>query len=425
MPGSVLAGAAGRLRRLSSRSRAGEDGAWHRTWTLIALLSLVLCGPTFAQRKNDPANCPYCQNDPALMQAAGILSHGGFEFGNSDTKTIDGQLATSDIRWIESAHFEIGFALGTHKVRQEEKEKLRAELARLAETLPAIDSKEKMIDPWLRSHLYAQRAEDAWKRFQALMKVENADFPDGKKAYDRTGKFMGSGPYMGQKGKYEVLVTPSEAALVSYLQQNFGLLVKKTQRWNLPDKDSLSVTINGNEDNLREDEALHAHMVFNVTINLLDGYKHYSYDKPIWIREGLAHFVEREISQKFNSFDSSEGAVADVSRKSKWEPEVRKLISTGKAPRMAELVGMQDYSELTLPKHFTTWSMIDFLVKTNPDGFACLNDAISGLLNDKGIPDGSPLPDVQRAKFKECLGFSYAEFDTKWAEWVMASYGSL
>ena len=394
-------------------------------FALAAHALLVGAAPGFAQRKNDPASCPYCNNDPALMQKAGIVSHGGFEFGNSDTKKVDEQLATSDIRWIESAHFEIGFALGVHKVKQEEKEKIRGELARLAELLPAVDVKEKMLDPWLRSHLYAQRAEDAWKRFQTLMKVEDKDFPDGKKPYDPAAKYMGSGPYLGQKGKYEVLVVPSEAALVAYLQQNFGLLVKKTQRWNLPDKDSLSVTINGNEDNLREDEALHAHMVFNVTINLLDGYKHYSYEKPIWIREGLAHFVEREISQKFNSFDASEGSVADTSRKSRWELEVRKLISSGKAPRMAELLGMKDYSELTLPRHFATWSMVDFLVKTNPDGFACLVAAINGMLNDKGIPDGSNLPDVHRTKFKECLGFSYAEFDVAWAEWAMATYGSL
>jgi glutaredoxin len=394
-------------------------------WSAAAALAVAASTvPALAQRKNDPSLCPYCKNDPTLMQQSGIVSHGGFQFGKNDTKKVDELLATSDIRWIETAHFEIGFAMGSHKVKQEEKEKLRSELARLAVTLPAVDSREKILDPWLRSHLYAQRAEDVWKRFLGLMRVEESDFPKGDKLYDGKSKYMGIGPYLGEKGKYEVLVVPSEAALVSYLQTHFGLLTKKTQRWNLVDKDVLSVTINGNEDNLREDEALHAHLVFNLTINLLDGYKHYSYDTPIWIREGLAHFCEREISQKFNSFDSSEGAVADVSRKEKWEPEVRKLIASGKAPRMAELVAMKDYSELTLPKHYATWSMVDFLVKTDPAGFACLNDAIHGLLNSEGIPDGSKLLDVHRDKFKECLKFTYAEFDTRWAEWVNANYGS-
>jgi hypothetical protein len=275
--------------------------------TFLALASLA---PALAaQRKNDPTLCPYCKGDPALMAKAGIRSHGGFEFGSADTKTIDGQLATSDIRWIETAHFELGFALGSHKVSVEEKEKFRAELGRLAEVLPAVDPREKILDSWLRTHLYAQRLEDAWKRFLDLMQVKESDFPDGSKPYDLRGKYMGNGPYMGQKGKYEVLVVSSESTLANYLTQQFGLLIRKTQRWNLPEKEAMSVSINGGADEMREDEALHGHMVFNVTNNILDGYKHYSYDTPIWIREGLAHFMEREIEQKYNSFDSAEHVI--------------------------------------------------------------------------------------------------------------------
>ena len=390
---------------------------------VCALASLARVAP--AQRKNDPKECPYCHGDPTWMAKAGIVSHGGFEFGITDTGKVDALLATNDIRWIESKHFELGFALGSMKVKQEDKAKIRGELARLAPVLDGIDTKMGVLDPWLRAHLYAMRLEDMYQRFLDLMQVKDSDFPDGTKLYDMHGKYMGSGPYLGQKGKYEALIVPTEASLQSYLQTHFGLLVKKTQRWNeTTSRDTLSVTINGGEDNTREDEALHGHLAFNITINLLDGYKHYSYDTPIWIREGLAHFVEREITKKFNSFDSSEGGIAETTRKERWEPEVRKLVQSEKQPRMAELIGMKDYNELTLPKHFATWSMIDYLVRTNPTGFAKFNDALHGILNAKGIPDSGNLPDVHREKFKECLGMTYAEFDAKWAEWVLATYGA-
>ena len=164
-------------------------------------------------------------------------------------------------------------------------------------------------------------------------------------------------------------------------QSQFGLLTKKTQRWNLNAADTLSVTIHCAEEGLREDEGLHGHLGFNLAINLFDGFKHYSYDTPIWLREGLAHMVEREIGPRFNSFDSAEGGIAQTTRKEKWEPEVRKLVAGAKAPRMAELMSMKEYSDLTLDRHYATWSMVQYLVKQKPAEFAKFC--------------GAPLPDAK------------------------------
>ena len=384
-----------------------------RSGPLLAGLLLLAAAPAVAQE-----TCPWCHDDPELMAAAGLVSHGGFEFGTTDTEAVDRLMATSDILWLESEHFELGFALGPHKVRQEEKKKVRAELTRLAEVLPDVKPRTKVLDPWLRTHLYAQRLEDLYTRFQELMQVTDEDFPAAGTRWNRRGKYMGEGPYLGQKAKYEVLILPSEAALVTYLKEQFGLLIKMSQRWNVIDRGALTLTIHTQQGNLKNDEALHGHLAFNQTINLLDGYKHYSYDTPIWIREGLGHFVEREINPRFNTFDSSEGAVADMTRKEKWAPEAKKLVTQKKAPRMAELVNLKAYAELTLDHHFTTWSMVSFLIETDPDGFACLNDALHGAVNARGVPDGSNLDDLHRQAFKDCLGMGYAQFDLAWAEWV-------
>lgn len=377
------------------------------------------------QKRNDPASCPYCKGDPALMEKAGIVSHGGFEFGKEDsTDKVDAVLASADIRWIESRHFELGFALGPHKVKPEEKDKLRAELTRLAEVLPGVDPKAKELDPWLRAHLYAQRCEDVWKRWLEIFQVQESDFPPQGYVWDQKSKYMGIGPYLGQNHKYEVLIVPSEAALQQYLQNQFGLLFKKTQRWNLPAKDTLSVTIGAGTEQLRVDEGLHAHLYFNLAINLLDGFKHYSYDTPIWIREGLAHFMEREITKRYNSFNSSEGGTAEMTRKTNWEAEVKKLAAAGKLPRMAEVLSMREYAELTLPRHYAVWSMTDFLIRTKPAEYARFNDALHGIMDDKGFPDSSNLLEVHREKFREIFGLSYAEFDRVWMEWIAATYSS-
>jgi glutaredoxin len=105
----------------------------HLKLALPLLIGLVLALPAAAQKKrpNDPAECPYCHNDPALLRAAGLVSHGVFVFGKSDTAKVDELLPECDVRWIETANFRIGFALGTWKVKLEEKKKVLAELTRL------------------------------------------------------------------------------------------------------------------------------------------------------------------------------------------------------------------------------------------------------------------------------------------------------
>ena len=385
------------------------------------LLLLLTCTVGEAQKKklpaNDPGNCPYCRNEPKLMQDAGLVSHGGFQFGTTNTAGVDALLAASDIRWIESLHFEIGIALGPYKVNQKEKKKIRAELTELAELLPEVNPKAKVLDPWLRVHLYAMRAEKLWQQFLDVMHVEEGDFPDGIRRRREGDKYMGEGPYLGMKGKYEVLVVPTEGVQVAFLRDQFGLQIRKSQRWHITDIATMIVVINTEED-MKSDEALHGHMAFNLAINMLNGFKHYSYDTPVWLTEGLAHYFERSINPKFNSYDSAEGSIAEVSRKSDWDAEVRKLIQSKKAPRMAEMAALRTYAEFDLRHHFASWSMIRFLIEEHGEAFACLNDRIHGIVSDEGIADGSDMQNKHREFFRECLGMNYAQFDAAWKVWA-------
>lgn len=399
---------------------AGVSGIAKWTWAFaaVALFAPALAAGDDELAPNDPRTCKWTEGDPELLKSIGIVSTGGFDFGRGDTAAIDKELAMLDIYWVETEHFEIGIGLGPYRVKQKEREKIRGELRELATKIPTIKEKTKIIDPWLRCYIYAQRVEALYDRFLELMQVEETDFPTGRGQWNMEGKYMGDGPYLGQRHKFEILLLPSEAASVLYLKSQFGLQVRLSQRWNVIERDSISVTIHTTQGDLRDDQALHGHLAFNLAINMLDGYKHYSYDTPIWIREGLAHFMEREINPDFNTFDSSEGAVADMTRKSDWTDPVRKLIRAGEAPRLAELVRLKDYGELTVEHHFTTWSMVAFLVAEHPDAFACINDRLHGIWSASG-PDGSNMPDHHREAVKECLGWSYAQFDDAWQAWAV------
>ena len=370
---------------------------------------------------NAPENCPYCFGDPALMTASGIVSHGGSHFGKTDTGGIDTLLASLDIFWIESAHFVIGLGLAPYKPKQAEKAKIRAELTEIKKTLEEVNPKAKVIDPWLRAHLYALRMERAWDRWLEIMQVRPEDFPEDGSRWMIGTEYWGEGPYVGQAAKYEILVLPTAQHQVAFLRNQFGLNHPITQRWNILDRGALTVTTNLIENDLRNDGALHGHLVFNTAINMLDGYKNYSYDTPRWISEGLGHFSEREINPRFNSFDASEGFGGINRNESNWVGPVRKLVQSDKAPRLAEMVGLRTYAEFKLKHHYTCWSMTAFMISEMPDAYACLNGELHGIKAADGQPDGSNMREKHRRLFRECFAMNYIEFDTAWRKWVLSS----
>jgi hypothetical protein len=111
-----------------------------------------------------------------------------------------------------------------------------------------------------------------------------------------------------------------------------------------------------------------------------------------------------------------------MTSKGNWKPDVVKLVNAGEATRMAELMALKNFSDLKLVHHFTTWSMIDFLMKTKPTEFAKFLWALKRNYDAQGLPTGANLPDWHRRVFKEQLGWSYAEFDEAWRAWVLVEY---
>lgn len=395
---------------------------------VTAALALPPHAAALAQRdelpRNDPSTCPYTAGDPELLAAAGVVSLGGFEFGRLDTAGVDQLLGYVDILWVETEHFELGFGLGDYQVKQEERDKIRAELEQLALHWPEVKPKTRRLDPWLRAHLYAQRLEKAYARLLEVLQVEPSDFPDGSSSWNMQGKYMGEGPYLGQKGKYEVLILPSETASVAFLRDQYGLGTQHTQRWNTIERDSLIVVSHDKQGGLRSDSALHGHIVFNTTINMFDGYKHYSYDTPVWLREGLAHFMERELDPRYNTFDMAEGSAGVTTKKWKWQKEVKALVRAEQAARTAQLLAMRSYAEIDFDEHIVTWSKTEFMIRVHPDGYACLLDQLKGRKSGDGTDDSAKLDDVHRDAFKQCFGMTHSEFDAAWAAWVEETYST-
>lgn len=376
-------------------------------------------GEPLSGPRTSAADCPYCRGDAELMRASGTLSHGGFAFGTGDTLSSERLLPDVPLLWIETRHFEIGMGLDSYALAADERDGVLEELEELQRALPSVPTRVREIDPWLRLHLYAQRADRLWARVCAILGVRDEDFPAAGSTWELGQPYRGEGPHLGMGGKFELLILPARASHEAWLLRQFGLRSQHTQRWNVADRQTLIAVIDADVPRLRLDAALHGHVVFTLTTNLLDGYEFYAYDTPVWLREGLAHALERELDPRYNSFSYSEASLAEDTRRTDWTGAVRRMIADGQAPGVAELARVQNTAQLGLRHHLAAWSITSYLLAAQPEGYACLTAALHGIRDARGEPDGGAMVDKQRDAFQECLGKRFDELDEAWRAWAL------
>jgi hypothetical protein len=399
------------------------------TPVLLGTCALGLALPAAARAQGDEelpenhiSNDPYTEGDPELVRAAGYFATGGFEFAASDTAAIDARYPKERIIWLETAHFQLGCALPEQAIKRGEKKSVQRELDGLRERLPTIPKSVRKLDPWLVAHLYADRLERLYARVQGLLGVDDSMFPERPlETFNMNEKFMGMGPYLGQRGKYEVLLLPKSLP-EHFCREEFGKLITDASlRWNVMDRDTLIAIVSGEALDSSSPRALYGHLAYNVAINLLDGYKHYNYDIPVWLKTGLGHLIEREVTWEHNTFDMNEDGERQVLPGGEWTKEALKLARKNDLPLMAGLVAAQDFGDLDLAGHVAAWAYTRFLTETNPTGYAAYLDHLTGLLNEHHIPDGEGMFGHARDAAKEHLGMNYLMLDEAFLAWLQAA----
>ena len=376
---------------------------------------------------------PLTKNEPAAMAKAGYLNFGPFPFGNIGDKTtqsqeIEDSLQYCQILWIETAHFRIGVNLPAWELPQDmpTRQKIRRELEELQLKIPSVDPKSRKLTPWLRAHMTAYRLEKLYSETQLLFGVKDADFPaDPSKVVSNAGaRYMGYGPYLGMKDKFLVLVFDKAGPYQAYAKKFIGRDTKMPQRWHFKEISSIVIALACESDQfpLKHDTALHCALAFNVSHNLLDGFRYYAYDLPVWIREGFGHWNCRRIDPKWPNFDQNEGSLADMKMVENWGTHVRGLISSGKVAPFTEAVGWRDFCNIKFEDHCAVWSRIDFLISQGPEKWQKFLFGVKGRIDANWLPDQTDLVGATRDALQQAYGISILEFDKKWAEWTKTAY---
>jgi hypothetical protein len=390
-----------------------------RRWIAAAAAAALLAPSSGAAqgRSKDAETCPWCKDDPALMQAAGVLSHGPIAIGPEGSQTLAAKLVGPAWRFAETAHLRFASSLADEAIDMKDRARVEAELARLREALPSIPMKLKRLDPWLRLHLFAMKGEELYARFQRLLGVTDADFPEERTA---EGPFMGAGRYLGEKDKFEVVLHRARATHTLFTGDFSGIRVTDSLRWHFPGQHKLLASVPAEDSDLREDRWLWPHVAHNLSHLFFCGYKHFSYDPPIWLDEGLALAIEKEAEPASTTREGEEGSERYGGGPSDWNEAARKLVARGKAPRLAELMSAKGFSELDDDANVAAWSIVRFLLDEHGEAFARFLGGIKGQLDAAGYPSGADLGDLQRRLLRELWGWSPADLDAAWTAWVLA-----
>lgn len=400
---------------------------------IAAVLLLLLCPAASLPAQGSqwggeepPEVDPYTKGERELRLAAGIRRYGPLPWADGHgTRDIEEALGRR-VLWVETAHFRIGSTLPWYRIPRDKKQRdrIRAELERLAAVLPEVDPKTRKLDPWLRLHLYAMRVEDLYRSFEEMLGVTDADFPKAR-GERPGGRYMGEGPYLGMPAPYTLLLLEKQASLERYAaawlppgpsdvsrRHNFG----KTGTL------FLGVFTELNEGALRDDTALHVHTVFGLVHNLVDGYKFYGHELPVWVTEGLAHWYARRVDPESNNFTKVVEEQKDLRSSWDWAPRVRARVRHRYYPSFAEMLAWRDFQALTFANHMILWSRVDFLMARDPAGFGRFLGRMKDPIVDSGLPSWDQVLARQEEALQAGWGAGPEELEEDWRRWVLANY---
>jgi hypothetical protein len=389
-------------------------------FTIVILVAGGFCLSLLQPQKGKgpKGDCPYCENDPVLLKGAGMVSHGPIDFGpENGSEGIKERLALSDWLFLESDHMRWASSLRSETLKGKDRKRLAPELDALREQFPLIPTKVKKLDPYLRLHLMAARGEKFYARFQQLLGVTDADFPESRQ-FDKP--YMGNGRFLGEKDKFEVILHSNRGMHQKFTKDHMGTVVTDTLRWHFRGQHKMLASIPAVDADLRNDKSLYPHTVHNLSHLMLCAYKHFSYDPPIWLDEGLAHVMEHEIDNEFHTLDGEEGSMPDNKGAGDWDVKLKKLQKRGEVTSFGRMLRIQTFGEMSQEDHVSTNGMVRFLIDEHPDKFASFIGAIKGQLNAEGYPDGSDLKGLQRKQLKELWGLTPNSLDVEFHAWIEA-----
>jgi hypothetical protein len=313
-----------------------------------------------------PAVDPYTRGSAASLERAGYVSLGPFPWCEGwTTDRLAAELGGIPIVWVETAHLRIGSTLATYKARgdQAEKRLLARELAELEPLLGNSKLSPSKIDPWLRLHLYARRAEAVHALFCRSFGLDPAEFGPAREGGPQK---LAPGPHLGLEMKPVLLLCEKRSTLARFCRLVLGRDGTDPIRERLPGP---TLFVGLSAETLRSweqelDLALHAQAATDLALNLVDGFRDNGYRTPLWFKYGWSHVVARGVDERFAFYARS--AQREDKNAWRWAPRVQALVANDYAPTFEQAARWARFEDLRGPEHMVSWSKVGWMLEQGP-----------------------------------------------------------
>ncbi len=363
---------------------------------------------------------PYTKGKDELVEKLGYvrLGHGPWG-GGEDTKTLQMNMGGIDMLFVETAHFRIASSLGTYDVpnNKEEREKLKEEFKRLKKKLGRFKAPKNQLDPWLRLHLYAQRAEDEYQAFCEDFGLTPAD-------YDKEG------PHLGYQNKIQLLVCQRKSEFGRYVRTYHNSTIEYSYR-TISNRDTLVAAANieamkegwEGEEEMPFDSMLHNMVVSTLTTIFMDGYQQNMFSSPRWFAYGLSHSHLRRTDPKWTLFDGRKAGTGNDPDQWDWEPRVYNLAKNEFFAKLTDMFTWTKYEDMHQRDHMVSWSKTEFLLNELEGDRKSFLKAICSATGGFAVGTAdTALVERQAKALKDAYGVTPEEFDEAWRKWVLKTY---
>jgi len=397
--------------------------------TALALLALLLVGvlsPTApAQKKGDGMEefdevCPYTKGDKELERKLGYSTFGFVPWrGTEDSKSVQQNMGGVPMLWVETPHFRIGSSLGTYKIPndREERARIKEELARLKDKLGRLKAPKKKLDPFLRLHIYAQRAEDVYENFIADFEIEPADMTRGK--------------YGGHKNKILLILCERKSEFGRYLRIYENSEIEFSYRTGWHGEGLLTVVnVEAIAENWREekeapvDTMFHCMMASCLASNFVDGWGTPIFSSPTWLTYAYGHYAQKRIDPRYPVFDGRKVIYDKEDDSWNWKPRVRNLVKNDFFASATKMFGFESYEDLHARDHMVGYSKLEYLLTQVEGGDK--EKFLTQMTHPIARRDAGGIENPKVARqvraLEEHYGLTPEQLDEGWAKWVERRY---
>lgn len=410
---------------ISNRGKVGTTLGVPFGGLVAGLVALIFgLGWAFPSRSPIADKLDEALQTEVVMAGLGVLNWAPTGFGPTQlggAAGVEKGLPMSEWLFVETEHFRWASSVGSETLKSEDRERLEPYFAKLRDLGVPVPTRPKKLSPRLRLLLMALRGEDLYQRFLVLIDHVDADFPPARLP---EGPYMGNGRYLGEADKFELIVHASRETHQLFTLDHMGAAVTGSLRWHFRDPHKLFASVPASDSDLRKDRWLWPHIAHNLGHMFLAAYKHFSYQPPVWIDEGLALMLEREAEPTSITMEGEEGSLNEDVRSSDWKSKLSKIARDGE-PRLASLMQYKTLGALSEQDSASCWSRLRFLADEHPAALALFLGGLKGQLDAAGYPSGEDLPALQRALWKQHFDWTAQEFDAAYLAWLPGFIDSL